>query len=202
MSVTIRLTRIGKRNQPAYRIVVANTRDKRNGRALAYLGHFNPSETPVAYKLDKAKYDELQCYIDEMKNEKGPLMPVMQKAQDIFGYLPFDVQKFIALGLDVPLTEVYGVATFYSQFNLEEQGEHSIGLCVGTACYVKGEQALLERLEQELNVKTGDTTKDGKFTLIGTRCRGCCGLAPVMMIDDDVYGQLTVDEIPQILKKY
>ena len=151
---------------------------------------------------DKAKFDELQSYIDEMKNEKGPLMPVMQKAQDIFGYLPFDVQKFIALGLNVPLTEVYGVATFYSQFNLEKQGEHSIGLCLGTACYVKGAQALLDRLEQELKVKTGDTTKDGKFTLIGTRCLGCCGLAPVMMIDDGVYGQLTVDEIPDILKKY
>ncbi|MBN2879166.1 MAG: NADH-quinone oxidoreductase subunit NuoE [Clostridia bacterium] len=151
---------------------------------------------------DKAKYDELQSFIDEMKNEKGPLMPVMQKAQDIFGYLPFDVQKFIALGLDVPLTEVYGVATFYSQFNLEKQGEHSLSLCLGTACYVKGAQTLLDRLEQELKVKTGDTTKDGKFTLIGTRCLGCCGLAPVMMIDDDVYGQVKADEIPEILKKY
>ena len=151
---------------------------------------------------DKSNFDQLKSYIDEMKDTKGPLMPVMQKAQHIFGYLPFDVQKFIAVGLSVPLTEVYGVATFYSQFNLEKHGEHTLGLCIGTACYVKGAQALLTRLERELKVKTGNTTKDGKFTLIGTRCLGCCGLAPVMMIDDDVYGQVTVDEIPEILKKY
>ncbi len=151
---------------------------------------------------DKAIYDELQSYIDEMKDTKGPLMPVMQKAQDLFGYLPYEVQKFIALGLDVPMTEVYGVATFYSQFNLEKQGEHSIGLCLGTACYVKGAQAILTKLEDELSVKAGETTTDGKFTLIGTRCLGCCGLAPVMMIDDDVYGQVTSDQIQDILKKY
>ncbi len=151
---------------------------------------------------DKIQFDELQCYIAEMTATNAPLMPVMQKAQEIFGYLPFEVQKFIAVGLDVPLTEVYGVATFYSQFNLEKRGEHTLGLCLGTACYVKGAQALLDKLEQELKVKTGDTTRDGKFTLVGTRCLGCCGLAPVMMIDDDVYGQVTVDEIPEILKKY
>lgn len=151
---------------------------------------------------DKANFEKLQSYIDKMKDSKGPLMPVMQEAQEIFGYLPLEVQKFIALGLDIPLTEVYGVATFYSQFNLDKQGKHSIGLCLGTACYVKGAQALQTKLEEELHVKTGETTTDGKFTLIGARCLGCCGLAPVMMIGDDVYGQLTADEIPEILKKY
>lgn len=149
-----------------------------------------------------AKFKKLQDYIEKMKDTQGPLMPVMQEAQEIFGYLPLDVQKAIARGLDVPLTEVYGVATFYSQFNLEKQGEHSISLCLGTACYVKGAQAILDRLEQELSVEEGATTYDGKFTLIGTRCLGCCGLAPVMMIGDDVYGQLTPDQIPEILTKY
>lgn len=148
------------------------------------------------------KFEKLYNFIDEVKDTKGPLMPVMQEAQEIFGYLPLDVQKAIALGLDVPLTEVYGVATFYSQFNLEKQGKHSVGLCLGTACYVKGAQAILEKLELELGVTAGNTTEDGKFTLIETRCLGCCGLAPVMMIGEDVYGQLTSEQIPTILKKY
>ncbi len=151
---------------------------------------------------EKQQFEKLQQIIEEHKGIKGPLMLVMQKAQDIFGYLPLEVQKFIADGLDVPLTEVYGVATFYSQFNLEKQGEHSIGICLGTACYVKGAQALLDRLCEELKVKVGKTTENGKFTVKGTRCLGCCGLAPVIMIDEDVYGQLTPDMIPEILEKY
>ena len=129
-------------------------------------------------------------------------MPVMQEAQAIFGYLPKEVQQFIADGLGVTLSEVYGVATFYAQFVLEPQGEHVIGVCLGTACYVKGSQAVLDRLAEELNVPVGKTTADGKFTLNATRCLGACGLAPVMMIGDEVYGRLTPDEIPAILAKY
>mgnify|MGYP001314591621 CR=1 FL=1 len=151
---------------------------------------------------EKQKFEKLANIITELKGKPGPLMPVMQKAQEIFGYLSYEIQKFIAEGLDVPMTEVYGVATFYSQFNLEALGEHKIGVCLGTACYIKGAQAIMERLEEELGIKAGQTTSDGKFTLIGTRCLGCCGLAPVIMIDDDVYGQLTPEQIPEILKKY
>lgn len=151
---------------------------------------------------EKQKFEKLQAFIDEQKDLNGPLMPVMQYAQDIFGYLPMDVQQFIAEGLTIPMTKVYGVATFYSQFVLEEQGEHIVSLCMGTACYVKGAQQILDKLEDELKVKDGETTEDRKFTLAGTRCLGCCGLAPVMMIGEDVYGQLKPDQIPDILAKY
>jgi NADH-quinone oxidoreductase subunit E/NADP-reducing hydrogenase subunit HndA len=151
---------------------------------------------------DKAKFDQLQAFIDEMRLEPGALMPVMQKAQEIFGYLPVEVQRFIADGLHVTLSEVYGVATFYSQFVLEEQGEHVIGVCLGTACYVKGSQAILDRLSSELLVGVGKTTPDAKFTLNATRCLGCCGLAPVMMIGDEVFGRLTPDDIPGIVAKF
>ncbi|HOC09173.1 MAG TPA: NADH-quinone oxidoreductase subunit NuoE [Bacillota bacterium] len=147
-------------------------------------------------------FEKLQGVIDEYKEKKGALIPVLQKAQDIFGYLPLEVQKFIAKGMDVPLQRIYGIATFYAQFSLEPKGEHSIGLCMGTACYVRGAQSVLEKLKEELGVDVGGTTEDLKFTLTATRCLGCCGLAPVMMIDDDVYGRLTPDRIPEILGKY
>ncbi len=151
---------------------------------------------------EKQKFEKLQAFIDEQKDLNGPLMPVMQYAQDLFGYLPMDVQQFISEGLNVPMTKVYGVATFYSQFVLEEQGKHIVSLCMGTACYVKGAQQILDKLEDVLKVKDGETTEDRKFTLAGTRCLGCCGLAPVMMIGEDVYGQLKADQIPDILAKY
>lgn len=147
-------------------------------------------------------FKKLQEVIDEYKEKKGALIPVLQKAQDIFGYLPLEVQKFIVKGMDVPLQRIYGIVTFYAQFSLEPKGEHTIGLCMGTACYVRGAQKVLEKVKEELGVDVGDTTKDLKFTLTATRCLGCCGLAPVMMIDDDVYGRLTPDRIPEILGKY
>jgi len=152
--------------------------------------------------LTPENFEKLQKVIDEYKSQKGCLIPVMQKAQDIFGYLPLGVQKFIAEGLKVPLREVYGVSTFYAQFTLEPRGEHTIGLCMGTACYVRGAKLVLEKVQEELGIGLDETTEDGKFTLEATRCLGCCGLAPVMMIDEDVYGKLTPDKIPEILKKY
>ena len=151
---------------------------------------------------EKQKYEKLTTFIQENKNMNGPLMPVMQYAQEVFGYLPIDVQQAIAEGLNVPMTKVYGVATFYSQFVLEEQGELIVSMCMGTACYVKGAQRILDTLEEELGIKEGQTTEDRKFTLSGTRCLGCCGLAPVMMIGEDVYGQLKSEQIPGILAKY
>lgn len=151
---------------------------------------------------EREKFDKLAGVIAEYKGHQGPLMPVMQAAQEIFGYLPLEVQNTIAEGLNVPLTEVYGVATFYSQFSLEAKGEHVVSVCMGTACYVKGAEKVLERLALELGVQPGKTTADNRFTLLQTRCLGCCGLAPVMTVGDDVYGRLTPDEVPAILKKY
>ncbi|MGI5899980.1 MAG: NADH-quinone oxidoreductase subunit NuoE [Christensenellales bacterium] len=151
---------------------------------------------------NKEKFAKLQSVIDSLRTEKGALMPIMQKAQDIFGYLPEDVQKHIAKELDIPVGDIYGVATFYSQFNLEPKGEYVIGLCMGTACYVKGAQKIMEALEEALGITAGKTTDDGKFTLNATRCLGACGLAPVLMVNDDVYGRLKSDEIPGIIAKY
>ena len=148
------------------------------------------------------KYAALQQVIDELKNEPGALMPIMQRAQDIFGYLPEDVQNIIAKGLDIPVSDVYGVATFYAQFNLEPKGKYIISVCLGTACYVKGAQLVLDELEKVLGVPAGSTTPDGLFTLNATRCLGACGLAPVIMVNDDVYGRLTPDQVAGIIEKY
>lgn len=150
----------------------------------------------------QAKFDELKNYIGEVISKPGPLMPVMQKAQDIFGSLPFDVQRFIAEEMKIPMTDVYGVATFYSQFALEPKGKHVIGVCMGTACYVKKAEGILNALEDELQIPPGGTTPDALFTLEATRCLGCCGLAPVIMIDDQVYGRLKPEDISGIVGLY
>ena len=151
---------------------------------------------------NKDKYEQLNQVIAELKDQPGALMPVLQKAQGIFGCVPMDVQKIIAEGLGVTLSEVYGVATFYSQFRLEPQGKYVISVCLGTACYVKGSQKVLDRLGEELKTPVGKTSPDGLFTLNATRCLGACGLAPVMTINDEVYGRLVPDDIPGILAKY
>ncbi|MBO4377378.1 MAG: NADH-quinone oxidoreductase subunit NuoE [Clostridia bacterium] len=150
----------------------------------------------------KEKFELLNQVIEELKDQPGALMPVMQRAQNIFGCVSLDVQKVIAEKLGVTLSEVYGVATFYSQFKLKPAGKYTISVCLGTACYVKGSQKVLDRLSEELNIPVGDTTDDGLFTLQATRCLGACGLAPVMTVNDEVYGCLTPDDIPDILAKY
>ena len=147
-------------------------------------------------------YEKLAEVIKAHRNEKGALMPVLQQAQNIFGCVSEDVQKIIAEGLGVTLSEVYGVATCYSQFSLQPKGQYVCGVCLGTACYVKGSQAVLNKLCEELGVQPGNTTADGLFTVQATRCLGACGLAPVMMINDEVYGRLTPEQIPGILAKY
>ncbi len=151
------------------------------------------------------RFVQLKEFIDSLKAKgtKGLTMPVLQEAQKLFGFLPLEVQKFVADEIDVPLAEVYGVSTFYSQFNLTPKGKHKISVCLGTACYVRGGQAVIDKVSDELNVAVGETTSDGLFTLEATRCLGCCGLAPVMMIDDHVYSKLEdVSVIPGILEKY
>ncbi len=150
----------------------------------------------------REKYAELDKVIAANKGQEGAVMRTLQSAQDIFGHVPKDVQVRIAEGLGSTLSEVYGVATFYSQFALEPRGEYIIGVCLGTACYVKGAQAVLDRVAKELNTAVGKTSSDGLFTIKDTRCLGACGLAPVMMINDDVYGALVPDKIPGILAKY
>ena len=152
--------------------------------------------------ISQEKYAELDKVISELKGQGGAVMRALQAAQDIFGHVPKDVQIKIAEGLGATLSEVFGVATFYSQFALEPSGEYRIGVCLGTACYVKNSQAILDKVSQVLNTPVGKTTSDGLFTIKDTRCLGACGLAPVMMINDDVYGRLVPEDIPGILDKY
>lgn len=144
----------------------------------------------------------LRAVIEELRNDQGCLMPIMQKAQVIYGYLPYEVQKIISDELDVPMEKIYGVATFYSQFNLYPKGQYKISVCLGTACYVKGSGDIYNKLMEILGIAGGECTADGKFSLDACRCIGACGLAPVMMINDDVYGRLTPDELDGILAKY
>ncbi len=148
------------------------------------------------------KYDALQAIIARHKGQPGGLMPVMQEAQDVFGYLPMEVQEAIAQGMGKTLSEVYGVATFYSQFSLEKKGENVVSVCLGTACYVKGAQAVLDKMAEYLEIPVGKTTEDGLFTLQATRCLGACGLAPVLTVGAEVYGRVTPDQVAGILDKY
>jgi NADH:ubiquinone oxidoreductase subunit E len=129
-------------------------------------------------------------------------MPVLQEAQEIYGYLPIEVQKMVADGLGVSLEEVYGVSTFYSQFALSPKGKYNISVCLGTACYVKGSGDILNELTEQLGIGPEECTEDGKFSLTACRCIGACGLAPVLTVNDDVYGRLVVEDVETILKKY
>ena len=148
------------------------------------------------------KAQKLQEIIDKYKHTRGALIPVLHEAQDLYGYLPLSVQKKISEGLNVPLTEVYGVVTFYTQFTLQPKGRFNIQLCMGIACYVKGADKILEKLQEKLGIHVGECTEDGKFSIEACRCIGACGLAPVMMINGEVYGRLTPDQIEGILDKY
>ena len=156
----------------------------------------------VPFKGTKEQEAKLYEVIEKYKGTDGPLMPVLQEAQEIYGYLPIEVQKMISAGLDISLEHIYGVVTFYAQFSLAPKGEYQIGVCLGTACYVKGSGDILEKIKQIIGIEVGECTPDGKFSLDATRCIGACGLAPVLTINEDVYGRLTVAEIPDILAKY
>lgn len=140
--------------------------------------------------------------IDANKSDPSKLMAVMQQAQDIYGYLPIEVQQIIADGMNVPLEKVYGVATFYAQFALSPKGVYNISVCLGTACYVKGSGDLFNKISEKLGIGADECTEDGKFSLTACRCIGACGLAPVLTVNEDVYGRLTVDDVDGILAKY
>lgn len=156
----------------------------------------------VPFNGTKEQEEALLKVISELQNDKGALMPILQKAQEIYGYLPYEVQKIISDATGIPMEKIYGVATFYAQFALNPKGRHRISVCLGTACYVKGSGDIYNYLMEKLGIVGGECTPDGKFSLDACRCVGACGLAPVMMVNEDVYGRLTVDDIDDILAKY
>ena len=158
--------------------------------------------TTVMFQGTKAQEEQLIAVCKKYKGVQGNMMPVLQQAQEIYGYLPVEVMRIVARELDVSLEEVYGVASFYSQFSLNPKGEVAIAVCLGTACYVKGSGDILERITQKLGLAAGATSPDGKYSLEATRCIGACGLAPVMTINGEVYGRLKKEDVDGILEKY
>jgi NADH:ubiquinone oxidoreductase subunit E len=154
------------------------------------------------YNLDKEKQKKLEDYIDNLKEREGVLINVLHEAQDIFGYLPYDVQLFIARKLDITAAKVFGVVTFYSYFTMEPNGKHSIKVCMGTACFVRGAEKILNEFKNRLKLKDGNKSEDGMFTLDTLRCVGACGLAPVVMVDGKVYGRVKVEDVEGIISEY
>jgi len=151
---------------------------------------------------DEQKYKQLKEFIDENKNKEGYLIPVLHMAQAIFGYLPSEVQKFVAEEMNIPVSVVTGVVTFYSYFKTFPSGRHTITVCLGTACYVRGAKKILEALEEKLEIRIGETTEDRRFSIGVQRCLGACGLAPVIMIDKDVHGRISAKKLDKILEQY
>lgn len=146
--------------------------------------------------------EKLKAVIEKHKGQQGAAIPVLHEAQEIYGYLPIEVQKMIADGLEMSLAEIYGIVTFYARFNLNPKGNNALAVCLGTACYVKGSGQLLEKAQEVLGIGVGECTKDRSFSIEATRCIGACGLAPVLTVNDDVYGRLTADDVPGIIAKY
>lgn len=159
-------------------------------------------ETYSAKDLPKELFDELDQYIEGLEDKQGSLIHVLHKGQELFGYLPKEVQLYIARKLDVPGAKVFGVVSFYSYFTTNPVGKHKISVCMGTACFVRGAEKIFDDLKEKLDVKAGETTQDGLFTLKDVRCIGACGLAPVVLVDEKVYGRLQGDDIDAILEEY
>ena len=152
-----------------------------------------------ANDADKAKYEQLDAFIASLPSTHGELIRVLHTAQGIFGYLPKEVQIYVAKKLNVPVSKVYGVVSFYSFFTMKPKGQFDISVCMGTACYVRGAEKVLEELKKRLGIDIGDTTPDGKYSLRTLRCVGACGLAPVVMVGDKVYGRVTPEMVGDIL---
>ena len=159
-------------------------------------------KTKIAFPGTKEQEEKLMKVIAEHKGQAGALIPVLHEAQNIYGYLPIEVQKMISDGLDVPMAEIYGVVTFYTQFTTEPKGRYHIAVCLGTACYVKGSGLIIDKIKEKLGIDVGECTPDGKYSIEATRCIGACGLAPVLTVNEDVYGRLTEDDVDDILAKY
>ena len=156
----------------------------------------------LPFQGTKEQQEQLFKVIDENGGTHGSVMPILQKAQEIYGYLPIEVQTMIAEKMDVPLEEIYGVSTFYSLFALTPKGKYNVSVCMGTACYVKGAADVLGKICEVLGIQPEECTQDGKFSMTECRCIGACGLAPVMTVNDDVYGRVSVSEVEDILSKY
>jgi len=160
------------------------------------------SEKVLVSQEDEQKYSQIADIINLYKDKNGSLIQILHLAQEVYGYLPLDLQKYIADAMGKPLSEVSGVVTFYSFFSTKPRGEHTIRVCLGTACYVRGGKKIVDHLERSLGIDVGETTPDGKFTFEVARCIGACGLAPAIMIDDVVYKQVNVNKLDSILSKY
>ena len=158
--------------------------------------------TTVEFRGTKEQEKKLLDVIEKYKEEKGAMMPILQEAQEIYGYLPIEVQRIVAEQTDTSLEEIYGITTFYSQFKLNPIGKVAISVCLGTACYVKGSGDIIAEVSKQLDLPVGSTSEDGKYSVEATRCIGACGLAPVMVVNNDVYGRVTVAEVAGILAKY
>lgn len=152
-------------------------------------------------KLDE-KFVKLKDFIDNLDTKEGALISVLHRAQELFGYLGEDIQQFVAKELDIPVSKVYGVITFYSYFTTTPRGKHVINICTGTACFVRGAGDVLKEFKKRLNISEGETTEDGMYTLETLRCVGACGLAPVVMVGNDVYGHFKPEDVEKILSKY
>lgn len=148
------------------------------------------------------QFEQLDGVIAEWKDQPGGLLPIMQHAQELLGCVDEEIQKYISKETGIPVADIYGVSTFYSQFALEPKGKYLIGMCLGTACYVQDAGKIMDALSKELGIESGKTTSDGLFTLEATRCIGCCGLAPAMMVNDQVYGRLTPQDVPGIIAEF
>ena len=162
----------------------------------------NSAKATVPFNGTKEQEAQLLAVIAEKKDTQGALMPILQKAQEIYGYLPVEVEEMIAEGLEISIEKVYEVVTFYAQFALNPKGKYNISVCLGTACYVKGSGDIFDRLSEVLKIGEGECTPDGKFSLESCRCVGACGLAPVLLVNEDVYGRLVADDVPGVLAKY
>lgn len=157
---------------------------------------------PINEKLPKEGFDELETFINNLETTEGTLIEILHKAQNVFGYLPRDVQLYVARKLGIPGAEVFGVVSFYSYFTTKPRGKHTISVCMGTACFVKGSDKIIEGLKKKLGIESNEITEDGIFTLKDVRCIGACGMAPVLMIDDKVYGRVKEEELDDILNSY
>jgi len=156
-----------------------------------------------ADQMQNDQYAHLKKVIEEKKKIRNPLIEILRSAQEIFGYLPVEVQEFIAQELNIPVNQIYGVVTFYNFFTMTPRGKYNLNVCLGTACFVKGAPRLVQMLSEELGIQMGETTKDGIFTMSAVRCVGACSLAPVFVIGEETYGRIdSKDKIAEILKRY